>query len=219
MRCVVGEGYTSGQNALIDRSPKRTTLMKKASLIYASLPVLLFAVGNLKAEETPVNPDIAEAKLIVAQFAGQLQSELKAAIDNGGPVMAIDVCSKRAPAIAAGLSKSTGWEVGRTSLATRNPELNTPDRWEVEVLEQFDARQAAGEDVKTMAHAEVVETDGDQRFRFMKAVPTGALCLACHGSEVTAEVATALDEHYPEDEARGYALGDVRGAFSLSKPL
>jgi hypothetical protein len=29
----------------------------------------------------------------------------------------------------------------------------------------------------------------------------------------------AIDERYPDDMARGYSLGDVRGAFSLSKPL
>jgi hypothetical protein len=53
----------------------------------------------------------------------------------------------------------------------------------------------------------------------MKAIPTGEVCLACHGSDITPEVAAAIDERYPDDMARGYSLGDVRGAFSLSKPL
>jgi hypothetical protein len=53
----------------------------------------------------------------------------------------------------------------------------------------------------------------------MKAIPTAKVCLACHGSAITPEVTAALDEAYPQDQARGYAEGDIRGAFSLSKPL
>ena len=70
-----------------------------------------------------------------------------------------------------------------------------------------------------MAYAEVVEAADGKTFRFMKAIPTAEVCLACHGSDITPEVAAAIDERYPDDMARGYSLGDVRGAFSLSKPL
>jgi hypothetical protein len=94
-----------------------------------------------------------------------------------------------------------------------------PDGWETGVLESFEERKAAGEPVDTMAFAEVVEVDGAKQFRFMKAIPTGQVCLACHGTEITPEVKVALDEQYPGDQARGYSLGDIRGAFSLSKPL
>ncbi|MBK1722245.1 Tll0287-like domain-containing protein [Thiocystis violacea] len=193
--------------------------MKTAILITASAASLLFAAGSLKAADAPANPNVDEAKGIIKQFAGQLQSELKASLDNGGPMKAVTVCEKRAPAIAAGLSKSTGWDVKRTSLKVRNTELDTPDAWEKAVLEKFESRKAAGEDVKTMAFAEVVETANGKEFRFMKAIPTQQACLTCHGTEIPEEVATALDEHYPEDQARGFSLGDIRGAFSLSKPL
>jgi hypothetical protein len=193
--------------------------MKTAALITASAATLLFALGSLKAADTTTDPNIDEAKKIIKQFGGQLVSELKTALDNGGPVRAINVCSKRAPAIADGLSKASGWEVGRTSLKVRNTERGTPDAWELEVLKQFEVRKAAGESVETMAHAEVVETATGKAFRFMKPVATQELCLTCHGTEISSEVATALDQHYPKDQARGFALGDIRGAFTLSKPL
>lgn len=194
--------------------------MKTAILITASAASLLFAFGSLKAaEEAPANPNAEEAKGIVKQFGGQLVSELKSAIKTGGPEHAIGVCHKRAPAIAKGLSKSTGWDVSRVSLKTRNTEMGTPDAWETAVLEKFESRKAAGEDVKTMAFAEVVEGPEGQQFRFMKAIPTQEVCLACHGSEISEEVAAKLDELYPEDQARGFSVGDIRGAFSLSKPM
>lgn len=193
--------------------------MKTAILMTAGAFGLFLTLGSLQAADPPGDPNVDEAKRIIKQFGGQLVSELKTALGNGGPVRAINVCSKRAPAIADGLSKATGWEVGRTSLKARNSERGTPDAWELEILKQFEARKAAGESVETMAHAEVVETADGKRFRFMKPVATQEMCLACHGTEISSEVATALDQAYPKDQARGFALGDIRGAFTLSKPL
>lgn len=181
----------------------------------AALGIALLASAAWAADD----PDAAQAKEIVQQFAGKLQGELQAAIKSGGPVKAIEICQERAPAIARELSDQTGWDVGRTSLKPRNPALNAPDDWERAVLVRFDERQQAGEDVKPMAHAEVVDTGGGKALRFMKAIPTGDVCLACHGTDLTADVARALDAAYPDDQARGYSAGQVRGAFTLSRPL
>ena len=186
-----------------------------ALLVAASSLAFMTAVSSEPADDS----NATEARKIVKTFATSLQGELQAAIKEGGPVKAIAVCKERAPAIAQGLSDQTGWEVGRTSLKLRNPTLNAPDDWERQVMLRFDERRAAGEDVQTMAYAEVVEKDGSKQFRFMKAVPTGEVCLACHGSSIAPAIATTLDEAYPDDQARGYKLGDVRGAFTLSKPL
>jgi Skp family chaperone for outer membrane proteins len=183
-----------------------------------SLPGLALA-ATLVAEPAPTDENAAEAKQIVKQFSTTLKGELQAAMKAGGPVKAIEVCQKKAPAIAHELSAETGWDVGRTSLKVRNTELDSPDAWEKKVMEQFEARKAAGEKVETMTYAEVVEEDGAKRYRFMKAIPTGKVCLACHGTAITPEVAAALDNAYPDDQATGFRLGDIRGAFTLSKPL
>lgn len=189
--------------------------MKNPALL--TVPALL-AASALYAADAP-NPNAEEAKGIVKTFATQLKGELEAAMKAGGPPNAIPVCKERAPAIAAELSEETGWSVGRTSLKTRNTASNTPDDWERAVLEKFEQRKAGGESVDTMAFAEVVETGSGKSFRFMKAIPTGEVCLACHGTSITPEVTAILDENYPDDQARGYTAGDIRGAFTLSKPL
>lgn len=170
------------------------------------------------AAEAPQDPRIAEARELVKEFATTLKGELKAAVQEGGPTQAIEVCHDRAPAIAAELSERSGWDVGRTSLKTRNSD-NAPDDWEREALEDFEARLGAGADPKTLARAEEVETAEGTMFRVIKAIPTGEVCLACHGSDIAPNVASALNERYPEDQARGYSVGEIRGAFSLSKPL
>jgi hypothetical protein len=162
--------------------------------------------------------NVAEAKSIIKEFFGTLKGELEAAVKSGGPANAITVCQQRAPAIAHEMSAKTGWQVGRTSLKLRNP-ANMPDAWELEVLNKFEQRKAAGEDPAKIAYAEVVDQYGKKRFRFMKAIPTAELCLNCHGSELKPEVVKALDKHYAADKARGFKVGDLRGAFTLSKPL
>ncbi len=160
----------------------------------------------------------AQAVAKIKTFATTLVGELKGAIKAGGPVNAIGVCNKKAPAIAANLSGDDGWQVARTSLKVRNPG-NAPDPWETAVLKRFEARKAAGEDPRRLAYAEIVEEGGEKVFRFMKAIPTKKICLDCHGSNLAPEVAARLDALYPEDRARGFKVGDIRGAFTLSKTL
>ena len=162
--------------------------------------------------------NVVEAKSIIKEFFGSLKGELQTAMKAGGPTNAIQVCQVQAPAIAHRMSAKTGWQVGRTSLKLRNP-ANTPDAWELKVLKQFEGRKASGEDPAKIAYAETVDRNGKKMFRFMKAIPTAELCLNCHGSELKPEVVESLDKHYTADKARGYKVGDIRGAFTLSKPL
>jgi hypothetical protein len=161
----------------------------------------------------------AEARAIAKAFGGALKGELQAALQSGGPVNAVDVCHSRAPAIARSLSEQYGWTVGRTSLKPRNPE-NAPDAWELAVLQDFEARKRAGEDPQALEHAEVVEQGGARLFRYMKAIPTAAVCLNCHGGDtVKPEVEAQILRYYPDDQARGFREGDLRGAFTMSTPL
>jgi hypothetical protein len=156
-----------------------------------------------------------QAISIVKRFGGALKPELKKAIQTGGPAHAISVCSQQAPAIAQELSDETGWLVKRVSLKARNRQSAIPDAWETKVLQQFDSRQENGEPVDKMAYAEVV----DGKFRFMKAQAMETVCMNCHASSVSADVESELNEKYPDDKARGYTLGQIRGAFSLSRDI
>lgn len=176
---------------------------------------LLLLNPSLQAEQAQMKPLKQEAMSIVKRFGGTLKPELKKAIKAGGPAHAVKVCAFQAPAIANNLSKQTGWNVKRVSLKARNSETAIPDAWERKVLEQFDQRQANGEPSGKIAHAEIV----DGEFRFMKAQGVEKVCLNCHAAQIKPEVEAALKEKYPGDMARGYSLGQIRGAFSLSKNL
>jgi hypothetical protein len=184
--------------------------MKKWTLIPLTLAVAL----ALPAHAETLEERVAASQAAVQTFASTLQGELMAAMQTGGPVAAISVCNQRAPEIAAEISEQTGWSVGRTSLKLRNSD-NAPDEWERAVLEDFDARRAAGTPPAELSRHEVVK-DGDQTvFRFMRAIPTAGVCLTCHGSELGGDIQHALERLYPNDQATGYAEGEIRGAFTI----
>ena len=160
---------------------------------------------------------VGAGRAAIKSFAGALQEQLKSAMAAGGPTAAIEVCEIAAPAIAAEASEDRGWTIGRTSLKLRNPD-NAPDQWELSVLRDFEARKAAGENPAGIDHAEFVVRGGKRTFRYMKAIGTRAVCTVCHGTAIAPEVAAALDALYPEDRARGFEVGDIRGAFSITQP-
>jgi non-ribosomal peptide synthetase component F len=157
----------------------------------------------------------AEARDLASQFVGQLKPQLKQALGEGGPTRAIEVCAGVAPGIADALSAQSGWTIKRVSLKSRNASRAMPDPWEQQVLEQFDRRQAVGEAAAGLSYGEVA----NGRYRYMQAQGVEAVCLLCHGQELSQPVRATLEQYYPDDWATGYSLGQVRGAISLSKNL
>ncbi len=186
------------------------------------IAMLLCAIPAIQvaAADTPeMEQRIKESRAVLKAFAAELKGELKNALDKGGPLQAITVCSTVAPTIAREQSRKHGWQIGRTSLKPRNPD-NAPDDWEKKVLERFESRKSAGENPRRMEHAEIIEQNGKRVFRYMKAIPTAEKpCLLCHGSHIEPDIAAALDKLYPKDQARGFKAGDIRGAFTITRPL
>lgn len=162
--------------------------------------------------------EVTASRETVKEFMQTLKQELQASMQEGGPINAVSVCNLTAPGIANTYGVRNGWDVGRTSLKLRNPD-NAPDAWERSTLESFEERKRAGEDPMKMEHHEVVRQDGVSELRYMKAIPTGRLCLACHGEQIDLNVKTRLEKLYPYDQALGYREGDLRGAFTIRQPL
>jgi hypothetical protein len=177
----------------------------------------LLAVGYA-AEQGSLRAEADEARAASQMFAKTLKSQLITAIKAGGPKNAIPVCQQIAPAVAAQYS-ADGLVIGRTALRIRNP-ANAPDDWERDVLVGFAKAMEKGVDPKTLERfAFFPDKAGGKTFRYMKAIPVAQPCLACHGSNVSPTVQDALDEHYPDDQATGFALGDLRGAFTVRKVM
>lgn len=193
--------------------------MKPLTLVtLLSLSSLSFS-GAAFAEAAAPGPD--EARGVAMQLLKTLSGRLAEAMGSAGPGGAVNVCTDIAPAIAGELSRENGWRVTRVSSRPRNPMLGTADVWEQGVLEEFEARNAKGEDYAKMEFHAVVEEPDGRYLRYMKAIGTAPLCLTCHGSkaQIIPDVASRLEQNYPHDPARDYAAGDLRGAVSIKLPL
>ncbi|MDG1582266.1 DUF3365 domain-containing protein [Pseudomonas sp. GOM6] len=174
---------------------------------------LLLCWAPLLAQATDLAQLRSEAEALIPPFQQQLLASVQTAVTAGGPTQAVEACRQLAPGIAQQHSVAP-WTVGRTALRLRNPD-NRPDAWEQAVLEDFQRRSQAGEAVARLNRAEVVGGE----FRYMRAIATGEPCLACHGSAIKPELVQLLDRHYPQDQARGFTAGELRGAFTLRRPL
>jgi len=157
---------------------------------------------------------ILDSRAAANQLAGRLITELTQALAVS-PAAAIAVCSERAPAIAAEVSAATGASVGRTAPRVRNP-ANAPTNWQRRGLDYLAAQLAAGADASTLEFVETEVVDGRELRRWMKPVVTAPLCLGCHGATLAPEVAAAVGERYPQDEATGFAVGELRGAIYVA---
>lgn len=203
--------------------------MKYKALLLTGIITCSVAFADAKtdiASEAQAKPEstdekaihIDEAKQIIGKFVKNLKGELKKAMEEGGPVNAITVCNEKAAPITAKISEDEGVTVSRVSLKNRNP-ANQPNDWQKKVLEDFEAKKSEDADIKTIAFSDIVEEEGKKQFRFMKAIPTGKLCLTCHGEKLSPEVTNKLSELYPNDKATGFKEGDIRGAFVIVKDL
>ncbi len=163
---------------------------------------------------------VPQARAVSTSVPPKLLAVLQEEIARGGPEGAIAVCREQAPALARAASEQTGWTVRRVSLRNRNPKA-VPDAWERAALEDFDRRAAAKEPPATLERAEVTLENGQPVQRYMRALPTLPLCTQCHGAadKLSPAVAARLKALYPDDRATGYAVGDIRGAMTLRRPV
>lgn len=174
-----------------------------------ALAVACFAPAA--ASENP-DPRLEQSRALSAQLATQLKARLMSAMQESGPVAAIEVCNTEALEIAQSLS-SEEMSVSRTALKVRNPHnAATPEQRAT--LQAFSAQLAA--DPSQVPEQFSIREDGSAAY--MRAIPMAAPCLACHGSALPEPVAAKITALYPDDQATGFAPGELRGAFVVSWP-
>ena len=147
---------------------------------------------------------IARAQKAFAQVQSVLKARLEAEMKAGGPVAAVRVCRDEAQALTAGVARDQRLEVGRTSHKLRNPS-NAPRAWALSTV-------ASHAGVKAAVVSPVVVDLGD-RIGVLGPIPTGEVCVVCHGAQAALppSIAAAIRAAYPADRATGFAPGDLRG--------
>lgn len=164
----------------------------------------------------PEQQAMQKSQAAIKEYATTLKAALQTAMKAGGPMAAIAVCHTEAPKIAQEVGKKYDLDIHRTSL---KPRATPPQPWEKTVLEQFEVEKDAGKPIGKIVWHKTVDENGQKELRLMKAIPTGEVCLTCHGTNVAPAVLSKIKSLYPNDEATGYKLGDIRGAFSVTAAL
>ncbi|MBK1830995.1 DUF3365 domain-containing protein [Verrucomicrobiaceae bacterium R5-34] len=187
-------------------------------LLAAPLMLLMYSsCDRPSTADTTVNTtDHSEAAEIGEQASAKLMktlgTQLKSALQQGGPENALHVCQQIAQPLTAEVSRDdVNFKVTRTALKVRNP-LNAPDVTSREIMEKWQRLMSGGED---LPEHEIIES-GDQLV-FYKPIMTQEICLKCHGdsNSFSAELRSNLNRLYPKDEAIGFKKGDLRGAFRV----
>ena len=139
-------------------------------------------------------------------LATELMGELSAALAAGDPSTAIGVCRGKAPSVAAQVSETYGLEIGRTSHRLRNPTNVAPawaDAYVADLVE--DPTYLAGPNGELGA---------------LLPIRVNAACQMCHGpaEDIDKAIQATLAEDYPDDQAVGFAAGDLRGWLWVEAP-
>ncbi|WP_133407269.1 c-type heme family protein [Parashewanella tropica] len=174
--------------------------MMKHSLL---IGLLAISVNASAQSDLPLH-----AKQQLMNFKKQLKSTLISKLKSEGSLAAIEACNDQAPKIAIENS-STKLRIGRTSHKLRNTE-NQPQMWMKPYLEKYVSGDISKPTVVQMSNNQI---------GYLEPIKVGVPCLACHGTNLSPNVKTKLNQLYSKDNATGFKLGDFRGLFwvTLSK--
>jgi len=168
----------------------------------------LLLVANLYAHEVTVKQEGMQAiKLLGQTLKSQLKEKLQ--LDSNG-IAAIAFCTAQAQAITAEVNTQlpSHVKVRRTSLQLRNP-ANKPDALDIKVMRNY--KRAFEKHAPTARLITKVEEESFTRV--YKPLVVGAVCLKCHGENISPVIAEQIKAAYPTDAATGMKLGDFRGVI------
>ncbi len=200
--------------------------MRMKSVIFLAATILISGCGQKGPKVTEPTDNEAEQVLAIGQdLSGKLMSgllaELNAALQEGGPELAIGFCHLRAIPFTDSLNidSSEGNEVKRTTFNYRNPE-NAPNAFEKLALEYYEGL-AAEEESLPPYYVQKISDRGAAFFYYYRPLRVAGLCLNCHGdpAEMNEKVVSAIRLSYPDDRATGYKEGDFRGLIRVKVEL
>lgn len=158
---------------------------------------------------------IEESSAIVQATFATLSTNLSGALKEGGVVNALEFCNIEAMPLTDSLSNHYDIEIRRASHRPRNPQ-NRADSLELASIQAYiDLLEENGE-LKPF----VYRRQGQILFHAPIRI-AGDLCLNCHGSpgtDIAQSDMEVIRELYPQDEATGFEMGELRGIWSIRFP-
>lgn len=193
--------------------------MKKL-IVFSVLSLFTFIACSQRSKPEVTEELKTSLRSDAKSFMESLKSVLIKEIQTNGIVKAVSVCSDTAQVLTNNYGISKGIYIKRVSFKNRNP-LNVPDEFEAKVLRMFEEQFKNDQLKPETEYAEMVEVNGVYKLRYMKPIFVQPECLNCHGAEdqISPQVKEVINKIYPDDKAKGYQMGDLRGAVSIQKTL
>jgi hypothetical protein len=174
-------------------------------------PLILIACQN--SDSNTVRTDFtALGDSLVQLTFDSLSTTLQKKIGESGFDSAVGYCYLHAAHLTASKNDEVT-SIKRATLKPRNKE-NRADNFEEVQIRYFQNIIDKQEPLKSKL---VAENTG--KVHFFKPIIVQPLCLGCHGdpnSEINEITLAAIQKNYPQDEATGYATGDLRGVWHLT---
>ncbi len=192
--------------------------------IYFTLLIILISCNSSKdqadnSEGSKTDVDISEIALdygdiISKESKKTLGSNLIKAVNEGGVAYAINFCNVHAYPLVDSLEKKFKAKIRRASHRSRNPK-DIPTEYESKVLKEY---QALLEDGK-VGNPKVELLDAHTLIYTKPIILDNQVCLNCHGipgDQILQENLELIKTLYPEDNAVGFQIGELRGIWSIT---
>ncbi len=156
---------------------------------------------------------IERGRAIAGEAFALLSTNLARALADGGLTNALPYCSEKARPLTESVAAAHQVRLRRISHKPRNP-TNVPAAGELAILRGFQLTLGRGEPPTPVVRADEAGTV----VFYSPIVITNPLCLQCHGvvgQDLQPATVETLRRLYPEDQATGFRLGDLRGAWRI----
>lgn len=145
-----------------------------------------------------------------------LSSNLQSALAAGGVTNALPYCSLAASPLITSLGDKHGVTIRRVTHRARNPK-DKANAVEAAVLDYYRNELSRSNSLPPV----VTNLQENSVTFFAPIVLTNTLCLRCHGEpgrDIPADHLQVIRQLHPHDEAVGFRLGDLRGAWRIDFP-
>lgn len=168
----------------------------------------------VRDDEAVTNQAIRKGKAIAGETQKLLGSHLMQAVAQGGFTNALSVCSVKAMPLTRQVAGSNSVDIARVTHKARNPH----DRANTNELALIRAYLTDLDSGNEPLQPVVKSTEDGQVTFYAPIILNNPLCLNCHGSpgsDIQPNTLAAIGRIYPEDEATGFKLGDLRGLWRI----
>ncbi len=199
--------------------------MKKISIIIGFV-LLISCQNNTKKEEitkqevrkeqgidksayTKKGKEVAHATF--KAFVGHIKQKSH----EGGLPAVVNFCHDNALKLTDSMSRVYNVKIKRSSHKLRNPH-NAPDSLEKEILDNYFAKKQQGDKLSP-----IVKKDTTGKIHFYAPIIIKKDCLKCHGEpgkDIPEPIYKLIKEKYPQDQATGFKIGDLRGIWDITFP-